>query len=269
MVVYVITHKKFDYALPRHYQPLLVGAALHDNPDHYLADDTGENISAQNKQFSELTGLYWIWKHSQSNQIGLVHYRRYFYSKDLNRHQLLLLSLVKGKGIRPISEDALSDLLVDYDWVVPHPEEVEGNSLADQYAAGHNKHDLVLTEQAIKRLYPQSLSSFYQVMNGQSSMSAFNMFYTSRSQLDAYCQWLFGILFDVQKHIDLSAYDAYQQRVYGFLSERLFNVWLASQKGLKVKYLSVYNVANLNRKVILRRMADYLHLTKHKKWVSN
>lgn len=269
MVVYVITHKRFSYPLPKHYTPLFVGADLHKNPNHYLADNTGDNISKENGQFSELTGLYWIWKHSKSAHIGLVHYRRYFYNKNLSRHELLLLSLMMGSKIRPIEENTLSNYLKHYDWVVPHPEEMDGSTLAEQYITNHHRRDLILAEQAIKKLHPETFPYFKKVMYHQTEMISFNMFYTNKNQLDNYCRWLFDILFEVRKHADLSLYDTYQQRVYGFLSERLFNVWLASQKGLRVKYLSVYNTNNLRRKVILRRLADYLHLTRHKKWVSN
>ena len=44
--------------------------------------------------------------------------------------------------------------------------------------------------------------------------------------LNDYCDWLFDILFTLEKEIDLSDRDDYQKRVFGFLSERLFTVWL-------------------------------------------
>ena len=78
MTIYVIAHKMFDYDLPKGYQPLFVGAEFNANQRGYQVDNTGENISSQNKEFNELTGLYWMWKNTNDEYIGLSHYRRYF-----------------------------------------------------------------------------------------------------------------------------------------------------------------------------------------------
>ena len=83
MTIYVITHKQFKYAdeLSSGYTPMMVGANFNPNPQNYLTDNTGENISDKNKEYCELTGLYWIWKNSRSKNVGLAHYRRFFYNK--------------------------------------------------------------------------------------------------------------------------------------------------------------------------------------------
>ena len=75
--VYIATHKKFDEPKIENYMPLHVGAVNGKNLG-YLTDDTGENISNQNTHYCELTGLYWIWKNTTDENVGLVHYRRYF-----------------------------------------------------------------------------------------------------------------------------------------------------------------------------------------------
>lgn len=56
------------------------------------------------------------------------------------------------------------------------------------------------------------------------------MFILKRHLFDAYMQWLFNILFELEKQTDISAYSNYQQRLYGFISERWFDVWLLKNK---------------------------------------
>lgn len=72
-----------------------------------------------------------------------------------------------------------------------------------------------------------------------------------KSLCDRYCSWLFDILFELEKRIDVSSYDMYQKRVFGFLSERLFTVWL-HHENLRVTNQEVYGVerAWLRRKLL-------------------
>ena len=58
-------------------------------------------------------------------------------------------------------------------------------------------------------------------------------------------EWIFGILSEVEKQIDIDNYDDYQKRVFGFLSERLFNVWI-KKNNLKIKHLNVENIEGEN-----------------------
>ena len=79
--IYVISHsaediKKIDMDEDI-YVPLFVGLNGKDNLG-FLSDDQGDNISEKNPSYCELTGLYWMWKQSKEDIIGLCHYRRYF-----------------------------------------------------------------------------------------------------------------------------------------------------------------------------------------------
>ena len=82
--IVVATHKAFPMPTDKMYIPLHVGAEGKTNEDGtpldlgYQKDNTGDNISAKNANYCELTGLYWAWKNLKADYIGLVHYRRYF-----------------------------------------------------------------------------------------------------------------------------------------------------------------------------------------------
>ena len=85
--IYCMAHKKYEKLNNDIYIPLQVGAALH-NSLGYHSDNTGDNISERNPYYSELTGLYWLYKNDSDCDItGLCHYRRYFINE---RNEVLL-----------------------------------------------------------------------------------------------------------------------------------------------------------------------------------
>lgn len=79
--LYIVQHKKVDltaYKLDSCYKEIRVGAYALEELD-LEADNTGDNISWKNKNYCELTALYWIWKNDhESDVVGLCHYRRFF-----------------------------------------------------------------------------------------------------------------------------------------------------------------------------------------------
>ena len=44
--------------------------------------------------------------------------------------------------------------------------------------------------------------------------------------MDQYCEWLYDILFELEKKLDISEYSTNDKRVFGFVSERLLDVWI-------------------------------------------
>lgn len=86
ITVAVAAHKPYCMPNDKCYLPLHVGADLH--PEVCLdmqQDNLGENISQKNASYSELTGMYWLWKNCGSFYKGLVHYRRHFKTIDSSK----------------------------------------------------------------------------------------------------------------------------------------------------------------------------------------
>ncbi len=214
--IYTMTHKKFwepeDKTL---YVPLHVGR---ENSEElgYLGDNTGENISDKNFLFGELTGLYWIWKNDKdSDYIGICHYRRFF---------------VDGRTRQLLTKEQYEVLLQQYDVIVSNAVEAEG-TYEEKYSQAHNVEDLYAVGRAIKKLYPKDFPVFQEAIH-QSKYYYGNLMVIGRGLFMEYAKWLFSIFEEAGKEIDVSSYDLYHKRVYGFLSEQLLLVWILC-RGLK------------------------------------
>lgn len=225
--IYVAMHKEATFPKDKIYVPIQVGSKGKKHITK-VTDDKGENISSKNPNFCELTGTYWIWKNDKSDIVGLTHYRRYFFKDNANSLNDVL------------SRDDVIDILKDYDIIVPKKTYfIRYKSMKNAYKKLHKEKDLDECRNIIMEKYPDYVDSFDEVMDGR-SFYAFNMFISRKELFDSYYEWLFDILFELESRIDISTYDDYNKRIFGFLSERLFNVWLKHQN-LNIKEIVVYN----------------------------
>lgn len=219
--IIVAAHKKYWMPEDTCYLPVQVGREGKEDIG-YTPDNTGDNISAKNANFCELTGIYWAWKNLKADYIGLCHYRRYFghkvHTDDIEKKRAAIFKQADYEG-----------LLKQYDVIVPVKRNYYIETVRSQYEHAHYKKDLDAVEQIIAEKYPEYSRAFTTVMNRR-KLHILNMFVMSWQHFDAYCQWLFDILFTLEKQIDISGYSPYEARVFGFLSERLFNVWLEKQQ---------------------------------------
>lgn len=206
--IFVATHVAFQAPEDSIYQPIHVGRAVGRDLG-YPGDDTGDNISALNKYYSELTGLYWIWKnYHTADYVGLCHYRRYFMNE---------------KGALLKKEDYIR-ILSEYDVIIAKPIH-NSRSYYEMYEEAHNIQDLLAVEEAIGKLHPEYLPYFQEVMHGKDSYVG-NLFVTVKGVWNAYAEWLFTVFGEASCKIHSDDYDSYHRRVYGFLSEQLLFVWI-------------------------------------------
>lgn len=216
--ILVAAHKPYEMPGDGCYIPIEVGAALHKKKmPGFVSDDTGEEISSKNPGFCELTALYWGWKNLKADAVGLVHYRRYFGKKRK------LGSTAQLQRI--LTEKELQDLMKSYPVLLPKPRHYVIETNYSQYVHAHHKADLQITREIIKEHCPEYLPSYDSCMQRRWG-HRFNMCVMRKDLLDSYCSWLFDILFELEERLDISGYSANDQRVFGFVSERLIDCWV-------------------------------------------
>lgn len=181
--------------------PIQVGAVLAGRIVSDVRDDRGENISAKNRQFCELTALYWIWKNDRSDYAGLCHYRRHF---ELSEEEIRRLG---GSDI----DVAVTIPILNFP------------SVRDMYKNDHCIEDWDIMLDILRRLHPDYYETALKVQDGN-YYYAYNMILARKKILDSYCKWLFPILDLCEARCGQKS-DRYQARFIGFLAERLLTVY--------------------------------------------
>lgn len=240
--IIIASHKKYDMPKDCIYLPLHVGCEGKESLG-YQGDNIGDNISLKNSAFCELTGLYWGWKNLECDYIGLVHYRRHFtvhtqhYCRKHPKMECVL------------SERELDKLVSKYQIILPKKRKYYIETLYSHYSHTHYSEQLDVTRKIIGKKYPEYLYSFDKTMN-QRSGYMFNMYIMEKRLSDAYCEWLFDILFELEKEIDMPELSQFQGRFYGRVSEIIFNCWLNYQleknPNLKVKEIGCLHMEKIN-----------------------
>jgi len=234
--ILVATHKKYTFLEQSIYIPIQVGSELSNNNFGYVMDNIGVNISYKNNTFCELTAMYWAWKNDffkDSCFCGLVHYRRYFKGRG-----------ERLKGKRVLKESEIIAYLKEYDILLPKKRHYYIETVASHYSHAHYQKDLALTRAILEKQSNDYVATFDLVLQSR-SLYLFNMFVMSPKHFEAYMSWLFPILFNLENQIDTTSYGSYQKRVFGYIAERLFNVWIL-KNNLRIKTIAIQHLEGEN-----------------------
>ena len=204
---------KGKYILRPYEKVIQVGAALTKERIADITDDTGFHISDRNRQFCELTALYWIWKNSKEDIVGLEHYRRHF--------------LLPERWQEKMETNRIDVILPTPLYVAP--------CLSQNYKNRHRAEDWEVMLEELKLLYPEEYQMAVDFFD-TGLYSPCNMFIMRKDVLNAMCSWLFPVLFACTAQIG-EREDAYQNRYPGFLSERLITFFFAKNRA---RYKVVY-----------------------------
>lgn len=207
------------YQLPDWTEAIQVGAALTTKRVANLTDDWGENISAKNGNYSELTALFWIWKNLLVKELdkdalyGLFHYRR-------------LLHLT-SEDIKKIREDKV-------DVVLPYPL-VHEPSMYEHHTRYVSELDWQALMQAVEELQPSYIGKFEELLK-QPYMYNYNIILARAEVLCDYCEWLFPILERVEE-MSVPKGSERADRYIGFLGENLCTLYfMANVQGWKIRH---------------------------------
>ena len=249
--MFVVTHKAINNKIRSDYDFFYVNSLVNDFSKEKFNDAIGVNISDKNKYFCELTALYSIWKNKIgfNDNVGFCHYRRFFYSSNF----------LKGNCV---SIKKLDRLLKKYDIIKPYCSEVLENNIYEFYKKNHLIEDLDLTLKVIKDKSPDYYPTCESYFFNNRKASFLNMFYARFDIIADYCEWLFPILFEVEKGVSFLNRDPYQQRVFGFLAEHLFNVWIL-KNNLHVGYLNLRFTENSALKDTIFAIRNRIFRRKH------
>lgn len=233
--ILVACHKPCSLPQDDIYLPIQVGADLTTVDLGIQKDNEGYNISSKNESYCELTAMYWAWKNLKNvDVIGLCHYRRYFdFHKQCRAYfPHTSYSYIEDVDLR-ISQCAVNEYIMKIcGGGVIVPKAITLNStLKQNYCEYHISDDYQKLKEIVERTQETKyIDAFDSVLEKDYKIYPYNMFVMQWEDFDAYCSWLFPLLSNVEYTIDIRDYHAYQRRIYGFMAERLFNVWLFAER---------------------------------------
>lgn len=227
------------------YIPINCGNLKVPTPPRWIADhivfedDLPDNIADKNERLNENTAIYAAWKNNvfgDAEYVGHTHYRRLFDPKDLediNDYDLVVNEPIPMRFNLAALTGATEPNIVD-------------TTVQMGYQICHNLEDLFRILGPVKGTPYGILVEDW--LQEKTLFAPMNLFVMKRALFNQYCDWVFPILLQVDKSIDVSGRDNYQKRAMAFLAERMLSLFAYTKmkQGKKVK--QVKNVYLRNEK---------------------
>ena len=219
VTILVACHKPAKVFSSEVYTPIHVGRAVSKCTDlmqDMIGDDTGDNISALNPYYCELTAQYWAWKNLDCEYVGLCHYRRYF-EKEITVDNVE--KVMNGADV----------LLLEYRY--------SRFSLLKVLACYLIPEEMMIFYIYMKQYHEDIFPEFDKFFAKGYVMYPCNMFLCKKTIFDDFAKWQFGILEDLRKIYRFSGY-SHCNRVLGYIAENLLPFYMII-KGYKIKTMHV------------------------------
>lgn len=186
---------------------------LDDIREKFLVDvpHEGENIDSLNPWYSELTGMFYLWKHCDADIVGLEHYRRYFTNDDGNL----------------LSDKEINDILKTND-VIMFRSELNQNAMEHMTMTG-KRSELALGLAAVKVNFGNGMANYFHNNFVSDHVYLGNMFICRKEIADRFCEFIFdGVLKDFD-----GIHEFKTPRIDGYICEYFMEPWFR-YKGFKI-----------------------------------
>ena len=237
------------------------------------SDNTGDNISDKNFLYCELTGTYWLWKNVDADIKGLFHYRRvltdrtsilkpirlklsyqYYKIKSLYSNRSFLIQ--DKRKVQDIDEymkeakqfaDRIPSLFNNKHVDVIAPTSMRSYIITNQQRFNEilDREFVALIVETVEKVAPDYLDNFKETL-AATTMSYANIIVARNKIFDEYCNYIFSVLFEVEKAIIDEGYwqDLHEKslsRRFGYIGELLTSSFILNceRKGLHVLKLPV------------------------------
>ena len=205
---YILWYEYPEYGIESNsvWTPLQCGAELTGNyREDSLRDNEGDNISKWNQAYSELTGIYWVWRNRKSDYALFNQYRRRWEN------------IIPGFNCKKFFQD--------YDamatpCIVP-------NSVEWQFRHFHSDEMYELMKSTVLEMHPDYEKSWIQHIENSQILYYSNGMMFRWADFDRYCNFLFPILDAIRVKLGWNTpEDIDKPFLFGYISERIYTLWL-------------------------------------------
>lgn len=269
-------HKPFVLLKDEVFTPIHVGRALATEAskdgsisqedyqwmlDNMIGDDTGDNISHLNREFCELTAVYWAWKNydklGNPDYIGFMHYRRHLNFNldkvyDENKWRQIFENIIDQNYIEKyhLKAEYIKNIVKDYDLLTVKKMLVSIYGDKNNYEQFKRACEIPIKDydkslEILEKKYPEYKED---INNFNNSIETYytNIFIMKKELFFNYCNFLFSILFDINKEINTYNYSAEATRAVSQIAERIFSIYLYN-----LYRKSIYNIIELQRTMVV------------------
>lgn len=232
--IYVVCHKPSYVANAKTLYPIQVGSEKAGARFPMLHDDEGDNISARNPDYCELTAIYWAWKNDSSDYVGLFHYRRYLAldSSHLKKQfdwwkHYYKTTAVTDEFVKKIGFDGEEDVFIkNYDMIVPKSSDLNYRNYGTFYELYSTlKKELDYAIDILLAKYPEYNEAVEKCKNGTKGYHS-NMFIMKRNYFEEYCSLLFSVLDSMYDDLVAKKLVTEKKRIIGYIAEFLTGIFI-------------------------------------------